>query len=130
MQHRTVDGNIAGERFHDHIAVGKRLERRHALASLPIRNIVIETQTLLHAIPLFFKCGDLTVKLGDALTQLIGHLGHIIGAGKTRYFIEVYAKIAKHANQTHKRNLRGRIKTVALLVHLGGTKQTDLVVVD
>ena len=122
VQHGAVDGNITGKRLHDHIAIGKRLERGDALASFPIRNVAIKAQAFLHVIAFFFERGNLTVELRYALAQLVGHLSHVVGAGEPHNLIEVNAKITQHANQAHERNLRRRVKTITLLVHLGRSK--------
>ena len=130
VQHRATALDIGRELLKDHEAALKLLELRFALALTPIDRLVIKTQPLLNARTLGFEPGDLLVERLHPRAQVIGHLSDVERRGQAVNLVEFEPQVAQHANQAHKRDLRGRIETVALFVNHGGLKQTDLVVID
>ena len=106
------------------------LELRLALAFAPVNRLVVKAQTLLHARALGFEAGNLLVERLHPRAQVIGHLSDVERRGQAVDLVELEPQVAQHADQTHERDLRRRIETVALFVHHGGLKQADLVVVD
>ena len=130
VQHRAATLDIARELLKDHVAALELLELRFALALAPIDRLVVKTQPLLHARALGFEPGNLLVERLHPRAQVIGHLSNVERRGQAIDLIEFQSQVAQHADQTHERDLRGRIETVAFFVNHGGFKQTDLVVVD
>ena len=130
MKHRAAALDVARKFLKDHVAALKLLELRFALALAPIDRLVVKAQTLLHARALGFEPGNLIIECLHPRAQVIGHLANVERRGQAVDLIEFEPQVAQHADQTHERDLRGRIETVALLVDHGGLKQADLVVVD
>ena len=130
MKHRAAALDIARELLKDHVAALKLFELRLALTLAPVDRFVVKAQALLHAGALGFEPGNLFVERLHPRAQVVGHLSNVERRGQAVNLVELQPQVAQHADQAHKRNLRGRIETVALFVDHGGFKQTDLVVVD